>query len=128
MIDVAYGVAANFPYPQVVIELSSIGTGRFVSGVMAKLDTGANRTLLPRALVDSLALPQSGDAEFEVADGVIVILPLFFVRLSVEGLEPVELLVSSSEREDFILFGRDVLNLYRILLDGPNGRLAISGI
>lgn len=53
-------------------------------------------------------------------------LPLFYVELTIEGLAPFKRIVAASDREDLILLGRDVLNLYRLLLDGPNLRLAIS--
>lgn len=108
MIEIDYAHSHNFPYPRVGLKISSMDTGRFVSELPAKLDTGADRTLLTQSVVDSLGLPVSGEAMFEVAGGAIATLPLYFVSLSVEGLEPVELHCAASDREDLILLGRDI--------------------
>ncbi len=98
MIEVEYGIDRVIAYPKVEIKLASIDSGRFASALPAKLDTGADRTVIPSGILDSLGLSPSHAADFEVADGGIVTLLLYLVSLSVEGLGSVEILVAASDR------------------------------
>ena len=51
--------------------------------------------------------------------GILTNVPTFLVRLSLRGQGPVALEVLGSAEEAHILLGRDVLNRYRFVLDGP---------
>ena len=126
MTEFDYSRDSPTPFPQIVLRLAATKSGRFFAGLTAKVDTGADRTVVPQHLLDPLQLAIAGERDFEVAHGSIVTLPLFYVELTIEGLAPFKLIVAASDREDLILLGRDVLNLYRLVLDGPNLRLAIS--
>ena len=53
-------------------------------------------------------------------------LPLFRIVLTIQGLNSIGIVVASIDDRDELLLGRDVLNQYRILLDGPQRRLEIQ--
>ena len=52
---------------------------------------------------------------------------VFTVRLVVRDLPAVEVKVLVGWEDDYAILGRDVLNLYRVVFDGPNLRLEIGG-
>ena len=128
MTQFAYSRSSRQPFPQIELRLASTDSGRFFTGLMAKVDTGADRTVIPQSVLDSLEIAVAGAQEFEGAHGTISTLPLYYVELTIEGFPAFKEIVAASDREDLILLGRDVLNLYRIVLDGPNGLLELSGI
>ena len=50
----------------------------------------------------------------------MLILPTYLVELRLRELGPVTVKVLASSDEPYVLLGRDVLNRFTILLDGPN--------
>lgn len=58
--------------------------------------------------------------------GTILRLPTFLLEVGIHQLTPVMVEVLSSDAEPFVLLGRDVMNHYRIVLDGPNLTLEIG--
>jgi hypothetical protein len=66
------------------------------------------------------------EVRVEGLDGAIVLLPTFLVELAVDGLSAITVEVLASQGEPTVLVGRDVLNRYRVLLDGPAERVTIT--
>ena len=60
-------------------------------------------------------------------DGTPVERPLYTVRLVVRDLPPVQVRVLGGWDDEYAILGRDVLNSYRVVFDGPNLRLEIGG-
>ena len=58
-------------------------------------------------------------------DSRIVELPTYRVYVSIRDLRSVPVSVAAAD-EPFVLLGVDVLNHYRILLDGPNLSIEIT--
>jgi hypothetical protein len=56
----------------------------------------------------------------------IVELPIFIVEVQIHDRPAVEVRAALGEHEPHILLGRDVLNVHRILLDGPQKVLEID--
>ncbi|HBI44750.1 MAG TPA: hypothetical protein DDY78_18140 [Planctomycetales bacterium] len=56
----------------------------------------------------------------------IVELPIFIVEVHIHDRPAVEVRAALGEHEPHILLGRDVLNVHRILLDGPQRALEID--
>lgn len=127
MSEFLYAAENAVPFPQVTLTISTAKSGKFFSGLTAKVDTGADRTVIPAKLLKSLGIRPFDQLLFEGADGHHFRLPIFQLQVTVEGCGPVDVEAAGSDREDLILLGRDVLNLYRITLDGPQGRLELSG-
>lgn len=112
------------PYALVTVARPD-GTG-FLADLPAKVDSGASQTILPTALVERLQLEAVGQHRFEGLGGVQCTLSIFRIVLTIRGCEPVELDVAGSDGEPYILLGRDVLNQFRVTLDGPKGKLTIE--
>ena len=86
--------------------------------VRAKLDTGADLTAIPTALIERLHLMPAGEIEVEGYDSRRATVRAYDVSLEIDQLNVAGLLVIGFA-EDYVLLGRDVLNRLRILLDGP---------
>jgi hypothetical protein len=63
---------------------------------------------------------------FEGFAGEVVELPIFLVAVQVHDLTPVLVRAALGEREPHVLLGRDVLNVQRYTLDGPQLALEIG--
>ena len=92
----------------------------------AQVDPGADRTILPDVVVKALGLVEDGKLPFQGFAGEVVELPVFLVEIGVHDLPAVSVRAAHGEREPHILLGRDVLNSYRLFLDGPNLILEIE--
>jgi predicted aspartyl protease len=105
-------------YVHVIVGRSDAnGTG---GPVAALVDSGADKTVIPRAIVEELALPQAGAIEVAGLNQIISIMPLYIVNIAIGNLPPVVADVIGSAGEQYVLLGRDVLNRYRVTLDGPD--------
>jgi hypothetical protein len=113
---IEYNRSVEPPAPFVTITVTNprrLATGRFP----AKLDTAADITALPRVQVQALSLPQQRLLEVSGYDNRLAIIPTYEASLEVAHIRT-RLEVVAIE-EDYALLGRDVLNLLRLLLDGP---------
>lgn len=87
--------------------------------VPAQVDSAADRTVIPLAVADGLGLLKVRELMVGGFGGSIVSLPTFLAALRVHDFEPLTVEVLADRDERFVLLGRDVLNRYRFLLDGP---------
>jgi hypothetical protein len=94
--------------------------------VPALIDTAADRTILPASLVRSLGLVEDGRMLFQGFASNVVELPIFRAEVQIHDRPAVKVRAALSEREPYILLGRDVLNTHRILLDGPQNAFEID--
>lgn len=92
----------------------------------AQLDTAADLTVVPLRLIEHLGLVPFDSVPVLGFGGILTNAPTFLVRLSLRGQDPLALEVLGSAEEPHILLGRDVLNRYRFLLDGPRLVLEIG--
>jgi predicted aspartyl protease len=114
------------PAPYVLVNLANPDGSATVTDLPGRVDTGADRTVIPTAVATALALAEVDRLEFAGLGGVPVTLPVYQVSLLIRDLPAVSVEVAASDGEPHILLGRDVLNKYRIVLDGPNLRLEID--
>jgi predicted aspartyl protease len=85
--------------------------------IQGKLDSGADISVIPKELADELRLIPAREIQTRGYDGTVRDIQSYFVALEVEGY-PIQLVeVVASHRAD-VLLGRDVLNHFRITLDG----------
>ena len=56
-----------------------------------------------------------------------LLLPVFTVQLVVRDFPPLEGEVMGGIAERYAVLGRDVLNRFKVVLDGPNQKVEISG-
>ncbi len=114
------------PAPSVLLNLTHPVTGQRVENLAALADTGADQTVVPESVVAALELPQLDQEVVRGFDGAAQILPTYLVVLQVRDLAPVEVEVIASSRVSNAVVGRDVLNRYRVMLNGPGRVLEIS--
>ena len=67
---------ARVPVPHFPVTVGSPFGGDPASDLLALVDSGADRTLIPAALVQQLQLPEVDRLEFEVGGGKIITLPI----------------------------------------------------
>lgn len=114
----AYNTSLLPPAPFLLVRLASLADHAESITVQAKLDTGADLTAIPTALIERLRLMPAGEIEVEGYDSRRATLRAYDVNLQIDHLSVAGLLVIDFT-EDYVLLGRDVLNRLRILLDGP---------
>ncbi len=86
----------------------------------ALLDTAADISVVPWRVVEELQLEQLGDFEAIGLGGHVLLMPTFLICIRPRGLTPHVVKVLASADEPYVLVGRDVLNHFRVTLDGPN--------
>jgi predicted aspartyl protease len=121
-----YNQQVSPPAPFVHVTLQCPVAEPALSEIPAQLDTAADVTIVPAGLVEQLHLVQFDAIEVLGFGGILKTVPTFLIRLTLRGEEPVVIEVISSAEEPHILLGRDVLNRYRFVLDGPHGVLEID--
>lgn len=126
MIRYRYVDRVKPPAPFVNLSLRCVASGIQVDGQPALIDPAADRTVIPGATVRALGLVEDGRLQFQGFAGEVVELPVFLVEIRLHDFSPTLIRAALGEHEPHILLGRDVLNAFRILLDGPNQLLEIA--
>ncbi|MBO3808458.1 MAG: retroviral-like aspartic protease family protein [Candidatus Brockarchaeota archaeon] len=85
--------------------------------LQAKLDTGADMTVLPQHAVSELRLIPASRVRVSSFDGRGFWRYTYFVNISFNGFENKMVEVINAQRRDALL-GRDVLNRLKTVLDG----------
>lgn len=114
--------------PFVHVRLSSPGDpSKVAENVPALIVSGADCTLVPAAIVKDMHLEQTGIRWIQGVGSRPVQEPTYAARLNFRSHSEQHLLnIVASETEPFILPGRDLLNQYRIVLDGPRQLIEIT--
>jgi hypothetical protein len=97
-----------------------------LSWLPAQVDSAASRTVLPIRLVEELGLVQVDEIPIQGVGGHVTAMPTYLVGLKLRQLLPLTVEVVAHEGELFVLVGRDVLNHFRVILDGPREVLDID--
>ncbi|HJZ57528.1 MAG TPA: aspartyl protease family protein [Gemmataceae bacterium] len=117
----SYSVGIRFPsIPAVTVTLRAPDGSRAVPGVQAHIDTAADRTVVPLQLVQQLGLQPVRQT---VAHGLGTTphpVGVYILDVEIPGIAVISTRVVSLPNEHFVLLGREILNLLRITLDGPN--------
>lgn len=92
----------------------------------ALVDTGADTTVVPLQVVESLGLPPLDEMPTVGFGGQLTFIPTFLIRLRLRGLVEMSVEVLASPDESYVLLGRDVLNRFKLTLDGPGLSLEIG--
>ncbi len=114
------------PAPFVYVRVLTRDGARRSSEWPAQIDTGADRTVVPQELIEELKATPDGEYPVMGLARVRIQLPSFFLHVVVHDRAPLEIDAVASPDEPHVLLGRDVLNHYRILLDGPRLVLEID--
>jgi hypothetical protein len=114
-----YNQQVSPPAPFVHVTLSSRETGRQLVDLPAQLDSAADRTVIPGAVVEQLGLVPLDELPVSGFGGQVFLVPTFRLELQLRNFAPLVVEVLGHQEEPVILLGRDVMNKYRIVLDGP---------
>jgi predicted aspartyl protease len=121
-----YNREHNPPAPFVYVTVRCPVTAKELEQVPAQVDTAADRTVLPLATASQLGLAPLRAIPVAGLGGHVLSLPTFRVQIGIYKLPQMVTEVLASPDEPFVLLGRDVLNSYRFLLDGPQLALEIG--
>ncbi len=122
-----YNPALSPPAPFVTVRIADPVFPSRHHTLSAEVDTGADITAIPQSVVAELALAPAGTARVAGYEGRAALLSYYDVILSLAGVNLVGLSVVAVEGE-FALVGRDVLNHFRTVLDGPALTLEIIAV
>lgn len=107
------------PGPYVHVNVGRVDVAETAKAVPALIDSGADRTVVPMPLVRDLGLAQAGVIEAHGLNQISSTMPIYVVRIGIADLSMDPIDVLAADGEPYVLLGRDVLNRYRITLDGP---------
>ena len=119
MIRYAYNqqVAPAAPFLHVTLRRAD-GTAELPE-TPALVDTAADKTVVPWRVVEELQLAPVRTLSVTGFGGVVTSVPAFLIQAVFRTMRPVLVEVLASPGERYVLVGRDLLNTYRIVLDGP---------
>lgn len=90
--------------------------------VRALVDSGADISVVPRQLAERLQLRRVDVVPTQGFGGAIVECSVFSVSLALEMGQP-RIIRAILWEEDYALLGRDILNHWKVTLDGPRSSL-----
>jgi hypothetical protein len=108
------------PCLMVPVVVAGIG-GALVQDCDAKIDTGADATVIPTMIARALGLVPCGHATIcGVRSERWTSVPIYQVRLRVAGSDWIETIAVDAPKE-YLSLGRDVLNRFLLTANGPAG-------
>lgn len=120
-----YNQQMSPPAPFVHVTVTHPQTGTSRVDLPAQIDTAADLTVLPADVVSQLQLVPLDQLAIQGFGGQVSLVPTYVVEIAVRGLRPL-LVKTLGGTEPFLLLGRDVLNEFRLELDGPQRVLTIE--
>ena len=120
MTRIHYYAGLEPPAPFVNVSLSQVGDLAQAMTHSAQIDSGADRTVVPQAVVERLSLDAIGTISVQGFGSEVLEVPIYSLAIQLGSFSSCELTVVSHPGEVFVLLGRDFLNRFRIVLDGPN--------
>jgi len=121
-----YNQQVSPPAPFVHVSIRAVAENSAVSECPAQLDTAADLTVIPSRLADELHLDQLSELSILGVGAHLTTLPTFLVQIQIRDLPSRVVEVLATPDEPYVLLGRDILNQFRIMLDGPNLVLEIE--
>ena len=126
MIRYRYVDSVKPPAPFVSVSIRGVDNGIQLDGQPAIVDPAADRTVLPGPTIQTLGLVEDGRLRFQGFASEIVELPVYLVEIRLHDFPPLRVRAAFGQHEPYTILGRDFLNSYRIVLDGPQQVLEIS--
>jgi len=120
MVRYNYTQTVEPPAPFVHVTVRCPNRDPSLSDVPALLDSAADRSVIPLRLIDRLGAVQMDEISIMGFGGHIVVAPTFLIEIGLRHLPTVIVEVIADDDEPYVILGRDVLNSFRVLLDGPN--------
>ncbi len=118
MIRYLYNQQTDPPAPFVHVTIRGPRPGKELSNLPAQLDSAADRSTLPASAVTELGLVLLDEARVQGFGGAEQTVSTFGAELAIRGHPFIRVEVFAHEGEPYVLLGRDVMNRFRIVLDG----------
>jgi predicted aspartyl protease len=118
MIRYLYTTQKDPPAPFVHVTLRNTTTGQERANLPAQVDHGADITVIPSRLADALDLPRVRMLPVKGFGEHPLLLPTILVEITIRQMQPVPMEALLSPDEPHVILGRDLLNRYRVVLDG----------
>jgi len=93
------------------------------TAVAALVDSGADITVLPEGLPETLGLPQIGEVAVRGVGDAVRRVPVYAAELKAAGWRGIVEVAGIGGES---LLGRDVLNAWIVMLDGPRQTLRVK--
>lgn len=123
MKNYSYLATYDPPMPALEIRLGYPGEALTLGPLTAIVDTGADGTLVPQSLIDEIRAPLVDDVRVRSPWGKWRYLQLFTVDIGIEVLRLPAVEIVGDDLGNEIILGRNVLNQFKLLLDGPAGQI-----
>lgn len=104
--------------PFIHVHLSNPAGNRELRDQPAQVDSGADFTVIPQHAVEELQLLPIREITVAGFAGMVSAIT-YAIRATPRQLKPVMVEAVASDGEPHILLGRDFLNHFRVVLDGP---------
>ena len=115
----AYRADYRPPIPSLPVRLYSSVTDRYTEPMLAILDTGSDASMVPLRYLLSIGAEETAPGWLITITGSRQAVALYFVDIQLEReIAPGLRVIADEEGEDIVL-GRDFLNRFPLLLDGP---------
>lgn len=125
-ISTGYQSFVSPPGPFAVVTATNLLGSIAIPDRVAQVDSAADRTVFPQSLIDDLGATATGAISLLGFGGTPSTCLLYEVLVALRSLSAIRVEVIAHADEPWILLGRDVLNHYKITLDGPSLRLVIE--
>ena len=119
-----YSIDFHPPAPMLDVDCSSPISGTSIA-VPALVDSGADMTVLPSDVVSRLQLGRTGFITAVGLEALPTERSVFSAAIQIAGRHSVSVRVITWDGS-FALLGRNVINEWRLVLDGPASSMTIS--
>ena len=126
MVRYSYNQQYSPPAPFVHVTLGCLESGREIADLPAQIDVAADRTVITEKMVEHLQLVPLDEVHVEGFGGQLFLVKTYCVELTIRSSQRKTVEVIAHAEEPFVLLGRDILNDFRIILDGPRLFLEIE--
>lgn len=123
---IPYDQSYDPPAPILTAILTSVVHRRPQVRLQALIDTGSDITAIPDTAVKRLRLYAVGRLQVEDINAQVTITDIYTVRLTITDQAVREMEVVQTE-QPFVILGRDWLEQYFLLLNGPERNFVVSG-
>ncbi len=92
----------------------------------AIVDSGADNTMLPANILDQLNVSKTQTAWMTGVSGSRVAVNLYWIFVQIGDFQPIYTEVIGIQNRDEVIIGRDIINQFAVLLNGPAHTIEIS--
>ncbi len=85
----------------------------------AIVDSGADNTMLPANILDQLNVSKTQTAWMTGVSGSRVAVNLYWIFVQIGDFQPIYTEVIGIQNRDEVIIGRDIINQFAVLLNGP---------